>query len=177
MHSSRMRSARSLPYGGISLTETPPDRDPPGQRLPLDRSPPPPNRPDRDPPVNRITDRCKNITFPQLRLRAVIRWREHICVNIFTKLLMKYTGASVHPRLVCTLNVHGISELNGIKKDSIMIINHFVFSRPRSSITLHLTWPVIILHYDFIAAICHHQPGANVKLCVSTSKPLNSKSK
>ena len=23
-------------------------------------------------PVNRITDRCKNITFPQLRLRAVI---------------------------------------------------------------------------------------------------------
>ena len=29
--------------------------------------------PDRDtPPVNRITDRCKNITFPQLRLRALI---------------------------------------------------------------------------------------------------------
>ena len=30
------------------------------------------------PPVNRITDRCKNITFPQLRLRAVIikvRWQ------------------------------------------------------------------------------------------------------
>ena len=29
---------------------------------------------DRDPlpPVNRITDRCKNITFPQLRLRAVM---------------------------------------------------------------------------------------------------------
>ena len=24
------------------------------------------------PPVNRMTDRCKNITFPQLRLRAVI---------------------------------------------------------------------------------------------------------
>ena len=29
----------------------------------LGRSPPP--------PVNRMTDRCKNITFPQLRLRAV----------------------------------------------------------------------------------------------------------
>ena len=26
---------------------------------------------DRDPSVNRITDRCKNISFPQLRLRAV----------------------------------------------------------------------------------------------------------
>ena len=25
------------------------------------------------PPVNRITDSCKNITFPQLRLRAVIK--------------------------------------------------------------------------------------------------------
>ena len=25
------------------------------------------------PPVNRITDRCKNITFPQLRLQTVIR--------------------------------------------------------------------------------------------------------
>ena len=24
------------------------------------------------PPVNRITDRCKNITFPQLRLRTII---------------------------------------------------------------------------------------------------------
>ena len=23
--------------------------------------------PDRDPPINRITDRCKNITLPQLR--------------------------------------------------------------------------------------------------------------
>ena len=56
-----MRTTRSLPYrvslSGVSLTETPLDRDPP----------------DRDPPlVNRITDRCKNITFPQLRLRAVI---------------------------------------------------------------------------------------------------------
>ena len=29
-----MRTARSLPYRGISLTETLPDRDPPGQRNP-----------------------------------------------------------------------------------------------------------------------------------------------
>ena len=27
----------------------------------------------RHPPVNRMTDRCKSITFPQLRLRTVIR--------------------------------------------------------------------------------------------------------
>ena len=115
MHSSRMRIARMLPYGG------PPDRDPPwtetllGQRLPRWRPPPgrrpPGQRPpwtgnpwaetpqrspwtetpwteiplDRDPTldrtsvwteihppgrdhsVKRIKDRCKNITFPQLR--------------------------------------------------------------------------------------------------------------
>ena len=58
MHSSRMRTARSLPYwGGLhdSMTETPLDRGPPGQRpprteipwdvtpwdvIPLDREPP-----------------------------------------------------------------------------------------------------------------------------------------
>ena len=58
-----------------------PDREPRGQRpsLPLDRDLPdgdpllyrdpldgdPPDR--EPPPVNRITDRCKNIAFPQLR--------------------------------------------------------------------------------------------------------------
>ena len=59
---------------GVSLTETPtPDRDP------LDRNPPwtetapgqrpPGQRPtgQRPRPVNRITDRRKNITLPQLR--------------------------------------------------------------------------------------------------------------
>ena len=57
-----MHTARSLPYGGISLTETPPDRDPPGQRPPghvtcgacWDRTPP-------SNPVNRIIDACENI--------------------------------------------------------------------------------------------------------------------
>ena len=54
MHSSRMRTARSLLYGeGVSLTMTPSDRDPldrdpPGQRLLPDRDPP-----DRDPPGQR----------------------------------------------------------------------------------------------------------------------------
>ena len=60
-----MRTARSLPW----------------QRpLPLDRDLPDRDPLDRDPhPVNRITDRCKNITFPQIRLRAVMK---HICLKI-----------------------------------------------------------------------------------------------
>ena len=77
-HSNRMHTTRSLLYRGISLTVNPPGQRPPGQRPPLDRDPPgqspPRQRPPlaRDPPVNRITDMCKNITFPQLRLRVVI---------------------------------------------------------------------------------------------------------
>ena len=60
MHSSGMRTACSLPYGwGVSMTETPPDRDSPGQRppwteTPLDRHPPgqrPPGQ--RQPPGQR----------------------------------------------------------------------------------------------------------------------------
>ena len=44
MHSSRMRTDRSLPYGGSlpdidPWTETPLDRDPPGQRTPLTETP------------------------------------------------------------------------------------------------------------------------------------------
>ena len=69
MHSSRMRTARSLPYlwgslsGGLPgqrpwtetprtetpRTETPPDRDPPGQRPPRTETPPDRDPPDRDP--------------------------------------------------------------------------------------------------------------------------------
>ena len=95
-HSSMMCTARSLPCRGrgVSLTETPwieppLDRDPLGQRPPTNRDSPTDRDPPTDreppgqrppgqtspwteiPPVNRITDRCKNITFPQLRLRAV----------------------------------------------------------------------------------------------------------
>ena len=97
-----MRTAHSLPYGGlpgqrppldrdlldreppwreIPWTETPLDRDPldqeppwreipwtetPWTETPLERDPL-----DRDPPLNRITDRCKNISFPLLRLLVV----------------------------------------------------------------------------------------------------------
>ena len=69
MHSSRMRTTRSLPYWGVSLTQTPLDRDPPGQRPspeqrplwqrpPLDRTPPWTESPlDRDQPLP-WTDRC-----------------------------------------------------------------------------------------------------------------------
>ena len=88
-----MRTARTKSYGGgglpdrdSPLTESPrqrpPDRDPhgqrlpPGQRDPLYKEPSPqqtplwtetPPRQRPPPPVNRITDRCKNITLPQLR--------------------------------------------------------------------------------------------------------------
>ena len=81
-------------------TRHPPGPDPPGpgplgirhpllgpdpprdQALPWDQAPPQDQAPpwdqtpwDQAPPVNRITDTCKNITFPQLRLRAVkMRW-------------------------------------------------------------------------------------------------------
>ena len=102
MHSSRMRTVRSLPHGGL------PNRDPPWTKTPLGRDPPKTDPPqkvtpwteipphlDKDPhldrdstpgqkpprpplvmwpvvhagtetPPNRITDRCKNITLPQL---------------------------------------------------------------------------------------------------------------
>ena len=96
MNSSRMRTAPSLPYRGVSMTETPPDRDPPGQR-PQDRDPQtetprqrplrlrppgqrlPRQRPpwietpwdrDRDPPCGQ-TDTGENLR--KLRLRVVIK--------------------------------------------------------------------------------------------------------
>ena len=52
---------------GVTLTETPStdtplDRDPPGQRPPWTENP----LWTETPPVNRIADRCKNITLPQI---------------------------------------------------------------------------------------------------------------
>ena len=46
-----------------------PNRDPPGRQPLGTELPPPRQRPPwtEEPPVNRITDRCKNITLPQLR--------------------------------------------------------------------------------------------------------------
>ena len=67
------------PYGGSLCDRDPPDRNPPpGQIPPWTETP----------PVNRITDRCKNITFPQLRLRAVMKWNRHpILLAWFMKLI------------------------------------------------------------------------------------------
>ena len=59
---------------GGGLHQSPPTAS--GTRPPpRTRHPPGPDTP----PVNRITDTCKNITFPQPRLRAVIRFHMNIC--------------------------------------------------------------------------------------------------
>ena len=77
MHSSRMRTVRTLPYVTPAWTETPL----PGQRPPaLDTGPPPPawtettrteTLPGQSPPPDREphekTDTCENITFANLR--------------------------------------------------------------------------------------------------------------
>ena len=72
-----MRTARSSSHLG-GLYQAPPGPDPPlGAGTPLTRHPPRPGIPQKQapprpgtprpgtPPVNRMTDRCKNITFPQ----------------------------------------------------------------------------------------------------------------
>ena len=72
MHSTGMRTARSLPYGGwVSLIETPWTETPPGQRPPRTETPQT-ETPQTDPPGSQTAsdiiqrpDRCKNITLPQ----------------------------------------------------------------------------------------------------------------
>ena len=74
MHSSRMRTARSLPYGGLPETPFPLTVTPLlWTETPLlstetlllwTETPLPWTEP---PPVNIISDRCKKITLPQLR--------------------------------------------------------------------------------------------------------------
>ena len=109
MHSSRMRTARSstqpggsppgTPLGAEPLTRHPLGAEPltrhtPGADIPLgpdtpwsrhapgaDTPPLRPGTPEHTPPVNRITDTCKNITFPQLRLRAVIDNRDNFGIR------------------------------------------------------------------------------------------------
>ena len=87
MLSSRMRTTLSdlhlsdlLPYVGVPLTDNPWTETPmdinPLVRDPLDRDPTPYHVTcdacwDREFPVNKMTHRCKNITFPQTCLRAV----------------------------------------------------------------------------------------------------------
>ena len=83
-----MPTARSLLYGGVSMTETPLDRDPrtetPWTKTPLDRDPPGQRSPwtettwtetpldrDRDPPCGQ-TDTCEN-SLRKLDLRTITR--------------------------------------------------------------------------------------------------------
>ena len=68
MHSSRIRTAHTLPYERGDF----PDWDPLDRGLPLPRQSPPLGQRLRPPP-NRITDRCKNITLPK-----------RSCVKIFS---------------------------------------------------------------------------------------------
>ena len=66
------------------------------------------------PPVNRITDRCKNITFPQLRLRAVnvkVNLRKTQLHNKF-RIDIKITGQASFTLAISTAKatspIHGI---------------------------------------------------------------------
>ena len=79
-----MRTARSY------RTETPLWAETPWTETPLDRDPL-----DRDPPVNRITDRCKNITFPQLCLRVVIKFPWYMLVQKPSFLQYLVSGGSL----------------------------------------------------------------------------------
>ena len=71
MHSSRFNEYRRHITVRWGLPDRDPlDREPPGQRTPGQKTPldrdPLGKRPhgQRPPPVNRLTDRCENITFP-----------------------------------------------------------------------------------------------------------------
>ena len=98
------------PYRHPPPGQTPPyrdplDRDPSGQRPPWTKTPPgqrptsgqrPPGQ--RAPsPVNRITDRCKSITFPQLRLRMVLKlWNpKQECLFLY-KIFYLLTTCTTH---------------------------------------------------------------------------------
>ena len=90
MHSSRMHTACSstVPVGlhdRDPWTETPRQR-PPEQRLPPKQRPP---------LVNRITDRCRNNTFPQLRLPAVKIYKKIVVI------LYQSTNADLHKVWKC----------------------------------------------------------------------------
>ena len=81
MHSSGMRTAHFI--GRLSCTHSPALPCTPPPHMPS--SPCMPPFAIHTPPVTRITDRSKNITFPQLQLRAVINFEdplvvpEHLC--------------------------------------------------------------------------------------------------
>ena len=55
------------------------------------------------PPVNRMIDRCKNITFPQLRLRAVIKltFIESVYIFVLDRLWFRYDFLWFYILTVC----------------------------------------------------------------------------
>ena len=53
------------------------------------------------PLVNRITDRCKNITFPQLRLRAVIK--AYVGKSNINSAKKKLPSVGIEPGTYCVL--------------------------------------------------------------------------
>ena len=82
MHFGRMRTARSSTVPGSLRDRDPPPRD---RYIPWTETTPPPNR---------MTDRCKNITFPQLSLRTVTNQSE-----------FRKTGTTVSKRLVTVTRI------------------------------------------------------------------------
>ena len=83
------------------------------QASPWEQAPPTPRSRHPLPPVNRITDTCKNITFPQLHLRAVMKrtiyqlvlvlgYKYHNHVLQFRVLLMHLSGYHIRVFSKCT---------------------------------------------------------------------------
>ena len=138
-----------IPWTGIPpWTEIPLDRDPPGQRFFLDRDPSfldrdlPGQRPllpgQRPPwteiplPVNRITDRYKNITFPQLRLPTV-KIRNLQCDK----------GKSVLGNLLYYLPISGIYKYEGTLCVDLRVNGGTTTSRRRGLKTAPDAWWVL----------------------------------
>ena len=87
MHSSRMRTARSSGRPG-GLHQAPPrDQAPPPSRPPGTRHTPP--------PVNRMTNRCKNITLPQTSFAG----GNKLCTTVSTERVCEiYVSLRLAPR-------------------------------------------------------------------------------
>ena len=67
-------------------------------------------------PPNRMTDTCENITFPQIRWRAVIKYEVHMIDNFQT---YSRTFGSISDEYLCKQsNIwhHEITELHALRK-------------------------------------------------------------
>ena len=117
---------------GNTPDEAPPDQAPPTSRPPApgNRHRLPGSRP--PPPVNRITDTCKNITFPQLRLRAVIRHkRTSLVFHVFFShkiITHKWKMKCLEISRYQTLSTFGLyfQESLKITRFDIFLANHII---------------------------------------------------